>query len=111
MTAVEYIQFFCDGQRRGYTRVNTDTRRFGKISVFRKKFIKEDDDMQEIELFTSAGDYVVTAIVPPFMKQPEALAWGSRTFIFNLNTQRYEEGCVFYVQEHRTKPPHLRPIP
>lgn len=43
MTAVEYIQFFCDGIRRGYHVNNAEVNKLGWVSRFRKRYIPYDD--------------------------------------------------------------------
>jgi hypothetical protein len=54
-------------------------------------------------LETAVGEYVCHAVVPPFLKMPEVLTWGVRTFVHQgkneAGTHVYREGMNFHVTQ------------
>ncbi|PWR24966.1 hypothetical protein [Zavarzinia aquatilis] len=48
------------------------------------------DPFKPITLLTREGDYVTTALVPPFLTPPQVLRWGDRTFLRD-DIGRYRE--------------------
>lgn len=48
--------------------------------------------MIKVPLFTSKGEYVITAIIPAFLTPPDVLVWGVRTFLHRLETPMQKEG-------------------
>lgn len=56
--------------------------------------IEELIAVNQTELFTRMGQYVVTVLVPPMNPPPEVIQWGSRYFMRNA-LGRYCEGLVW----------------
>jgi hypothetical protein len=55
--------------------------------------------MDEVKLLTRDGQYVVTAIIPPFKLGPEILLWGERFFgKTNVRDEYREVWCVTVIQ-------------
>jgi len=64
---------------------------------------------QEINLFTRDGAFVATAVIPMMDPPPEAILWGSRTFILR-ERQQYREGLLFPVEsQHITRDSEVKP--
>ena len=70
--------------------------------------------MQKVRLFTRAGEYVCTVMVPDFDPPVEVITWGSRCFVLHGNrassTIKYVEGMAYaaigdvqYEKEAETK--------
>ncbi len=49
--------------------------------------------MQEVKLYTRDHGYVTTVIIPAFIIMPDAIVWGSRTFV--LSNGIYCEGFAY----------------
>lgn len=55
-------------------------------------------------LWNAQGEYVTTAIVPPFQALPNVLTWGCRTFVW-LEGVVYQEVFAVAVVQHIDQPP------
>jgi hypothetical protein len=55
--------------------------------------------MEEFKLYTrgAAGFHVTTVMIPEFHPRVEGLVWGERSFFWNEERNRYEEGVLFVV--------------
>lgn len=63
--------------------------------------------MEAVRLETSTGEYVTTAIMPPFKLWPEVLIWGERVFLAKTTILKagvvrvYREGFAVAVVQTR----------
>lgn len=59
--------------------------------------------MMHVELHTTTGHYVTTAVMPPFQRLPEAIMWGSRVFfkpyVPHMERLIYTEGFMIAAVE------------
>lgn len=55
--------------------------------------------MMKAKLYTRSGEYVITAILPPFMVPAEGLYWGNRAFFWNAEHEQYREGLLYPVMD------------
>ena len=59
--------------------------------------MKDAAEFFDVELVTSKNEYVSTARIPKLNPMPGALIWGSRFFVRQGITMRYEEVFCYIV--------------